>query len=183
MYFSFGLVFWFLCEITWAIYGLGFNVEIPHSSIADAFWLIGYLFVALAIVTYLRAFQSSLGLGRIILASAVAITVVLVLTVIAIGLFSNWLGFMVVAFGIEFPLLEVAALFLSTVLIAVFRGGRVRRAWYFIAAALIFNVAADLLFGYATSQGVYQFGNPVEIFYESAYILLAFGLYEHSRIL
>jgi hypothetical protein len=41
--FSIGLGLWFLGETTWAIFTLILGVEIPFPSIADIFWLIGYI--------------------------------------------------------------------------------------------------------------------------------------------
>jgi hypothetical protein len=86
-------------------------------------------------------------------------------------------------FGIEYPVLDAVALFLSFMLIFMFREGTVRRAWYLIASTLMMNVTADSLFGYATVRGFYRAGNPLEMFYDFAYILFALGLYEHTRIL
>jgi hypothetical protein len=45
------------------------------------------------------------------------------------------------------------------------------------------NVTADLLSGYAVPRGLSQAANPVELLYDFAYILLALGLYEHTRTL
>lgn len=39
-----GLIFFFLGEITWTYYQSQFNIDIPYPSLADLFWLIGYIF-------------------------------------------------------------------------------------------------------------------------------------------
>jgi len=58
--FTLGMLLWFLGETTWAIYVLILNVEIPYPSIADVFWLIGYLPLFIAIDLYIRLFRPAL---------------------------------------------------------------------------------------------------------------------------
>jgi len=58
--FTLGMMFWFLGEIIWTIYVLILNVEIPYPSIADTFWLIGYVPLLIAIDSYVRLFRPAL---------------------------------------------------------------------------------------------------------------------------
>ena len=69
--FTFGMLLWFLGETTWAIYVLILNVETPYPSIADAFWLIGYIPLLIAIDSYVRLFRPALFKKMYIISAAV----------------------------------------------------------------------------------------------------------------
>ena len=38
-----GISFWFIAEMIWTYYQVGLGIESPFPSVADLFWLIGYL--------------------------------------------------------------------------------------------------------------------------------------------
>lgn len=181
-YFSLGLLFWFLGETAWAIYALVLGVEVPYSSIADAFWFVGYPLFMLALITYLRVFPMSIGARKLraaVLISAFLVLVVVVTVVVpTISLsLDPWSRF----FDIGYPALDVVTLFLSLTLIVAFKGGELMRVWYFLTLGL--NVAADILFSYTTALGLYYAGNPLDVLFDYGYVLFALGLYEHTRIL
>src|SRR2546427_13263596 len=39
-----GIILWATAELTWTYYQLGLRIENPFPSIADGFWVIGYIF-------------------------------------------------------------------------------------------------------------------------------------------
>jgi len=51
---------WFLGEAIWAGYTLILNVEIPYPSVADVFWLGGYVPFFVALYLYVKTFGSAL---------------------------------------------------------------------------------------------------------------------------
>jgi hypothetical protein len=40
-----GIILWATAELTWTYYQLGLRIENPFPSIADGFWVIGYIFL------------------------------------------------------------------------------------------------------------------------------------------
>jgi hypothetical protein len=50
--FSIGLALWFVAEIMWTYYQIGLRVEVPFPSLADAFWISGYVFFSYFIFQY-----------------------------------------------------------------------------------------------------------------------------------
>jgi hypothetical protein len=54
-----GLALWFIAEIIWTYYQLGLGIDNPFPSLADAFWLIGYVFLIYNVYTIFN----SIGIG------------------------------------------------------------------------------------------------------------------------
>ena len=40
-----GIFLWFIAEVLWGYYQIGLQIDVPFPSVADAFWIIGYLFL------------------------------------------------------------------------------------------------------------------------------------------
>ncbi|NWG10830.1 hypothetical protein HXY33_03640 [Candidatus Bathyarchaeota archaeon] len=58
--FTVGLFLWFVGEAIWMGYAVILGVEIPYPSVADAFWLIGYIPLFVALYLYVRLFGAAL---------------------------------------------------------------------------------------------------------------------------
>jgi len=54
--FAVGLGLWFLGEVSWSVYTLLLSVELPYPSIADVFWLSGYIPIFIALFLYVKTF-------------------------------------------------------------------------------------------------------------------------------
>ena len=74
--YTLGMLLWFLGESTWAVYALWYNIPNPFPSLADVFWLAGYVPLLCAMVIQawpFREFFSSrkmLIVGSVVLAGA-----------------------------------------------------------------------------------------------------------------
>lgn len=77
--FTIGLFLWFIGESVWMGYTLVWNVGVPYPSIADVFWLCGYLPFFAALYLYVKVF--SLALSRKMLIATMFVAVALSLTV------------------------------------------------------------------------------------------------------
>ncbi|MEM3140892.1 MAG: hypothetical protein QXH15_05485, partial [Nitrososphaerota archaeon] len=62
MFFIFftGLFLWFIGELAWTLYVLWFSIEIPFPSIADVFYLAGYIPLFMGLFIYLNIFKIAL---------------------------------------------------------------------------------------------------------------------------
>jgi len=58
--FAFGMLLWFLGELGWTVYTMVLNVEIPYPSIADVFWLSGYVPLFIALLLYMRLLKPAI---------------------------------------------------------------------------------------------------------------------------
>jgi len=93
--------------------------------------------------------------------------------------------FVTLSISLAYPALDLA-LFLEAILgLLVFTvtrlKGRVGMAWYFMNAAILFNVVADGAFSYTTMEGSYYCGHPIDLLFHLGYLLFALSFYVHSR--
>lgn len=180
--FTGGMFLWFLGELAWALYTLVVNVEIPYPSVADVFWLAGYVPLFVALYLYVKIFAGALSRRKLLIVLAAIATVSIVATVILI--------FPVVeavedpttqAVDLAYPLLDLALFSASLLGLAVFQKGKLGRSWLFINAAILATVIADFLFSYTTAQELYYSGHPTDLLYLYSYLLFFVAFYIHTR--
>jgi len=186
--FTLGMCLWFLGELGWAIYTMVLNIEVPYPSIADIFWLIGYVPMFIALLLYIRIIQPAIS-ARMFLASGTIVACVsvaafppLMLPVLAD---TSQQDIVTLGISLAYPGLDLA-LFLEAILgLLVFTvtrlKGRVGMAWHFMNAAILSNVVADMAFSYTTMEGTYYNGHPLELLFHVGYLLFALAFYVHSR--
>ena len=182
--FTLGLIFWFLGELGWAVYTLALGVEIPYPSMADAAWLIGYIPLFAAFHGYLRNFQFTVSRKFFTIGAVV----------IGLACFGSFAYFVApvfadmagkeattIAIDIAYPTLDLALLGYSLLALLIFMRGRIALAWALISSAVFMFVLADMLFTYATLQGTYFAGHPLELPFHFGYILYALAFYTHTK--
>lgn len=184
--FTLGMTFWFIGETTWAFYVLGLNVEIPYPSIADAFWLIGYIPLLIAIDSYVRLFRPALFKKMYAISAAVVSVVGIVLfAVLAPSIIAAENDVVTLSISLAYPALDIilfSEAILGLLIFTVTRlKGKVGGAWLLINAGIIMNVIGDMLFSYATSQDTYFSGHPLDLFFYWGYILFALAFYTHMK--
>jgi len=182
--FTLGMVFWFLGELTWAIYSLLLNVEIPYPSIADAVWLIGYVPLFVALYSYIRIFRPAV--SRTMFASAtvaVCAASLAFLLFLVPPIFANASENNTVTLTVDmtYPALDIVLFSLSTLGLLVFAKGKIATAWLFINGAILMNVVGDVLFSYTTLEGTYYNGHWSELFFAWGYILFALAFHAHKK--
>jgi len=179
--FSLGILLWSLGELTWAVYVLYLDVN-PYPSLADGFYLGGYVFLFLALTSFFRMFQS--GFSKPMLLKTVSVTGVLAL-VVALSLFlpivASSDNSVTLALDIAYPSLDVMLFFFAFAVLLIFIEGEVGKAWFFLTLGVILNVAADLLFSYAELQGFYYEGHPFELLWLWGYVAFLLGFYIHRK--
>jgi len=186
--FTLGMLLWFLGEFGWAVYTMVLNVEIPYPSIADAFWLIGYVPLFIALLLYVQMFQPAISVKMF----SVTGTIVAGLSVMAFSpLMTSVLveasqqDFVTLSISLAYPSLDLI-LFLEAVLgLLVFTvtrlKGRIGVAWALMNAAILANVIADMAFSYTTLNGTYYNGHPLELLFHMGYLSFALAFYVHTR--
>lgn len=74
-----GVVLWFLGEATWAIYEVLLKVPVPYPSVADVFYLAGYLPAAAGMVGFMLFFGRNLSRRKALLGSILGLAIVVVI--------------------------------------------------------------------------------------------------------
>jgi hypothetical protein len=182
--FASGVLSWFVAEAIWAIYSIFLGIETPYPSIADGFWLVGYLpfFAALVLLAlpFREAFASKAMALAIVatLISAVGVVVVLVPPILGSAGEQDLLTLII---GLAYPLLDVVLLVVGIPVLLLFREGIFWKPVSYVIIAIILNLVADILFAWAEPIGIYYTGHPIDLLYQWGYLAFALGFYLRLR--
>jgi len=186
--FTAGMLLWFSGELGWAIYTMFLGTEIPYPSIADVFWLSGYLPLFIALLLYLEVFQPAITIRQFLTAGAIVAGMsAVIFSSLMIPVLGDAAQTDIVTLGVDlaYPALDLF-LFLEAILgLSVFTvtklKGRISAAWRFMNAAILLNVIADMVFSYTTLNETYYNGHPMELLYHFAYMLFALAFFVHQK--
>lgn len=186
--FALGMLLWFLGEFGWAVYTMVLNVEIPYPSMADVFWLSGYipLFIALLLYVLLLkpAISTKMFFGAIGIVAGISVMVSSVLLVPVIADVMQ-LDFVALSISLAYPILDLFLFLAAIIGLLVFTvtrlKGRIGRAWHLMNAAILLNVLGDMTFSYFIMNGTYYNGHPQELLFHWGYLLFALAFYIHAR--
>lgn len=181
LFFTAGLLIWFVSKVSSSIYTLSFTAQVPCPSVADALWLVGYVPIFAAMHSYLRGFGFSLSKPRY---GAFATTISLVLLAAFVLLVppvaaTNDEAF--VLLSIAYLGLDLSLLSLSIHGLFVFFNGKIGVAWAFFSSALFLNAVGDILFSYATQNGTYYSGHSLELLFHFSYLFCTLAFYTYMK--
>lgn len=176
-----GVLFWFLGEVSWGICALSSSNEIPYPSIADVFWIIGYLCILSGLLLYAETFIKIVPSARIIGVTIMAIVYAISIIATFMPIIAFEEDLVKLTLDLTYPILDVLLIYSSTLGMVIFFKGRIWRAWLTLCSAFICYAVADVLFGYVTIIGAYHYGSPIELLFHVGYILLALAFYEHRK--
>ncbi|MEM2337646.1 MAG: hypothetical protein QXP06_03485 [Candidatus Bathyarchaeia archaeon] len=182
LYFTAGLFLWFMGEAIWAGYTLILGVETPYPSVADVFWLAGYVPFFIALYLYVKLFGGVL--TKKTLAASMVATVIL--TVIVVGallipLLNAEEDLMTLVTDFAYPLFDLALFSVAHLGLIIFWKGKLGRPWLFINAAITMDTCADVLFSYVTANGAYYCGHVLELLYHFGYLFFILAFYIHIK--
>jgi hypothetical protein len=176
--YSLGIGFWLLAECTWSLYVLAFRIEIPYPSIADLFWLVGYIPLLMALLLQAWPFrellvskkQLALTLGMFVLAFLILIATIPPLLgqdqdLVALGV------------SVAYPLLDTLLLTVAIPIFLVFRKGSYWRPLLFVTFGIILQLFGDLAFNQAFFSSAYYAGSAIDLIFDMSYLMLALGFY------
>jgi len=182
LFFTIGLLLWFVSKVVWSVYSMPSNAKIPYPSFADAFWLAGYVPIFAGLYSYLQSFGFSFSRIRYsAFASIVSLVllgcfILLVPPVVA----ANEKG-MAVLLSLVYLGLDLSLLSMSIHGLFVFFNGRIGVAWAFVSSALFLNAVGDILFSYATQTNTYYSGHALELLFHFSYIFCTLAFYMHMK--
>jgi len=186
LYFALGMIFWFLGELTWGIYALVIGVEIPYPSIADGFWLIGYVPLFFALTSYLSLIRPAVSKSILTVAStSVSINAIASSVLFIIPAVVEETDTLTRIINLAYPSSDILLFALSILGLLVFATtrlkGKIEKVWVLLIVGLLMNVIADSLFSYTTAQNIYYNGHPLELFFHFGYLSFLLAFYLHTK--
>lgn len=174
--FFLAILLWFLGECTWSIYGVVLGVQVPYPSIADVFYLTGYIPAFVSILGFMRIFQKLVTPLKKIVSLLVAllilgVTIVFLLTPLSVSSSPVF----VKAFDLAYPVLDAVLMALVMMRLIAFIGTSLGRPWTWIFCGLLLYSFADIIFSWGTLAGWYYSGHPIELLWLYGYLALALG--------
>ena len=186
--FSLGMIFWFISELSWALYTLIFNVKIPYPSVADVYRLAGYGFLFFAIFTYIKLFRPVISNKKVVTALIFALPTsagIIPPLFLSISAKASAINLVTLLVGFAYPLLDLSLLAQAMLGLLVFTTtelkGKMGSVWLLINAGIIMNVFGDILFNYTNLQDMYYIGHPLELFFHLGYLFFLLSFYTHMK--
>lgn len=171
---------WFIAETTWAVYELVYHQN-PFPSYADAFYLLGYPFLFLFSIQYLKPFKKLISKKMITLTFMIAISVLIPNLYMTLGNNSSENKF-AMTLGAIYPVADAIVLIPAMIGIVLFFRGEVNFLWTLLLIGILFEVIADTGFQYFTLDNSYYTGHPIDILFIWSYIMFSFGIYSHIQL-
>jgi len=175
------LFMWFLGESTWAVCVVLLQID-PFPSLADIFYIGGYVFLFIALFLILKLFPSVSSVKKLAFSAVVSVSVS-----VAVGYFlltpilTSEADLYKIVFSAAYPILDIGLFVLVFSIFMIFIEGAIGKAWFFLTLGITLQIVADLLFTYAELQGFYFEGHPLELFWLWGYIAFLLGFHIHKR--
>ena len=178
--FSLSMICWFIGEQVWLVYDLVYN-EDPFPSLADFFYLIGYIFFFAFSLYYLQPVKNAI--TKKVAVTAIVISTALLIPTVYYSLDNNTdYNSFELALAASYPILDAVTLAPSMIGIVLFLGGKVNFMWTLMMLGTLIFVIADTGFLVTDMAGEYYTGHPVDILYLWSYLLFAFGVRDQMKI-
>lgn len=171
---------WFIAEQVWLVEELFYHQK-TFPSAADFFYIAGYPAYFIFAVMYLKPFRSAITKKVIILASLIAIVVLIPDLYWTLENSSDEDQFSIIL-GAIYPISDSIVLVPAIVGIRLFFGGKVNFLWTLMFVAILLEVMADTGFQYFSLDNSYYTGHPVDILFLWSYILFSFGVYDNIQV-
>ncbi|MEM3770152.1 MAG: hypothetical protein QXG76_03070 [Candidatus Bathyarchaeia archaeon] len=182
LYFTCGLFLWFIGEAVWTGYTLILGVELPYPSIADVFWISGYIPFFIALYLYVKLFGGTL--TKKMLASSMVITAALTIlftSVLLTPVLTAEENPIAVVMDFAYPILDLLLFSVALLGLIIFRNGKLGRSWLLINIAILMNTCADMLFSWTTAQKIYYSGHVFDVLFDLAYLFFLMAFYAHAK--
>jgi hypothetical protein len=172
---------WFIAEMVWTVYELYLELD-PFPSTADIFYLIGYPFLLMFLISYLEPLKE--GITKEMLAiSSLAAVILLVASLYFVFTEETDVESFEFALVTGYPIADAIVLIPSLIGVALFFKGKVNFMWSLVCLGIISLYIADTSFLYTQIEDSYYTGHPLEILYHWMYFLVAYGMYDYMKIL
>ncbi len=186
LYLTIGIFFWFLGESTWMIYEVVLGLD-PYPSIADAFWLIGYIPLIIGLILAIRETKVSLWSSKtpLLAAVAAAITGIFVVYLLRPILVEPEMVLAEKAIGFAYPLLDLVLIVLTATILVFYQKGLLGKPWMFVLSGFVLFAVGDALFTYFDWIEVYSelpYYDLIDLVFLAGYWAIALGAFYKKAI-
>ncbi len=172
-----GVGLYLLGESTWMVLDTALGQEIPFPSVADLFWVLGYvpLFLGLALLIRLMAKGRRIPFPRMafVIVTSLAILILSTGFVFLPVVQDDRMSIVEKTLNVLYPSLDVVLIILAFVLAANFRRGLLARTWRLMVFGFILIGTSDLTFSWLTWNEAFHDWHPVDLGWVVGYLLLA----------
>lgn len=182
-----GWAMWTIAEVLWVLYGYIYQ-DIPYPSLADFFWLVGYLPMGIGLHFRAREFPARLtrtqkaAIWTGTLATVLVVAFFILIPIIQSNDPSNWLES---SLNVAYPLFDLSLLVMVLQLFFVYGRGDYSFGWVLLTVGFVFQPISDLVFVYANQVGIYYPDMKVNLvsgifsdaLYSISYLVWILGLY------
>ena len=187
--FMIGFGLWSVAELLWLFFVLG-GLD-PYPSVADIFWLAGYLPIFLALRVNLKnihvrpAERFRWWIGGIIFLGLLSVSYFIIQPILVDFDAARWLESIV---NVAYPLFDLIILTEILALYLLLGKGRFSLPWLLISIGFIVMAIADLGYSYADWNGLYdsEQGNLISRLIDAGYLInypiFALGIYSYRLV-
>ena len=174
----------FFGELTWTIYEVVFHVEVPYPSLADLFYLAGYVAGIVGLMRFLSFFARKLPMRRIVLSIIFGLVIVGSTFIFLLStLITEQADIYTKAFDVAYPGFDAILLSLVVAVFLTLKGGKLAPSWLWIGLGVLLTAIVDIIFSLGTLQGWYYSGHPIELLWVWGYVSMALGFYNQRTSL
>lgn len=188
---SIGIGLWTMAELLWAFLSYMLE-ETPYPSVADAFWVPGYVIILIAAYWRYRAIRIEWNPRTgwpLVVAFALLFMVVFGLVILPV-LQVQPESLLTLLLNLFYPIANLLLLYAALMLTVSFAGGRFSAPWRVLSVGLAMLSLSDILFIYSDASDLYIPNGRltlltvvVDVGNLAAYILLAYGMLLNQRLL
>lgn len=175
-------IMWFIAEMTWTIEEIFLQIE-PYPSTADIFYLLGYPFLLLFLVSYLDPVKAAITKKVSIIPIIISLLVLIPSLYFAFhDVTAEDIGHLEYTIAAAYPVADAFVIVPALIGIHLFFRGRVNFMWSLVCIGIISVFIADTAFLFAQVDMWYYTGHPMEMLFHFTYLLITIGAYDQLKI-
>jgi hypothetical protein len=182
-----GWALWALAETIWAVYSI-LGQEVPYPSLADFFWVIGYIPMGIGLITRIRTMPARPNRSQNMLILGVSATTILItIFFIFMPILQSFDPQRLIesVLNLVYPLADLFLVIIVWRLFFTYEEGDYGFGWRLLTLGFIFMTVSDFIFIYTDWQGLYypdMTANVisrlvVDVPYTVSYLLFFTGIY------
>jgi hypothetical protein len=148
---------WALAETIWAIYSI-LGQEVPYPSLADFFWVIGYIPIGIGLITRIRTIPTKPSRSQTMLIlgiSGFAILITILFYFIPLIQSFDPQQLIQSILTLVYPLADLFVIIIVLRLLFTYEAGDYGFGWRLLTLGFIFMAVSDFLFTYTSWKGIY----------------------------
>jgi hypothetical protein len=162
-------------------YYLDSQGQVPSPSIADWIWLAFYPLIFYHLVKNIRFFQPKIRLPVKVLIILIPIVITGVYAFVDYGIETS--ADMAFLLGLAYIVGSSITLSASILGALIFRQGTVGVPWLLLTLGLVLTTLGDNWYSYLEVYNLYTYPHPVNLLWYGGYLVIAYALYKHKKVL